>query len=126
MARLIIEEPIAQPNGSIIGNHKTLYLHGVKPFDSKKVCARASGERWACGLQAYATLRNTVAKKTIACDPKTLLPNAVTATCHIGATNVALVLVRDGLVELDDNADDADLANAQAFAKNRKLGIWDR
>jgi endonuclease YncB( thermonuclease family) len=126
MARLTIEEPIVQPNGSIIGNRQTLYLYGVKPFDSKAVCIRASGDRWACGLHAYATLRNTIAKKTIVCDPKTLLPNAVSAICRLGTTDVALTLVRDGLVEIDDKVGDAELVKAQAFAKSKKLGIWDR
>jgi endonuclease YncB( thermonuclease family) len=121
-----IVDPQVQGNGSIIGNGQVLYLHGIKRFDSKNLCTKASGERWACGLHAYATLRNTLSKNTIACNPKTLLPNAVSATCRIGTTNVALSLVRDGLVELDDNTDDADLAYAQAFAKNGKLGIWDR
>ena len=126
MARLVIEEPMVQPNGSIVGNRQTLYLYGIKQFDSKTVCTRASGERWACGLHAYATLRNAIAKKTIVCDPKTILPNAVTATCRMGATDIALMLVGDGLVELDGNVDDVELVKAQASAKSRKLGIWDR
>jgi endonuclease YncB( thermonuclease family) len=126
MARIVIEEPIVQSNGAITGNHQTLYLYGIKRFDSKTVCTHASGDRWACGLHAYATLRNSIAKKTIVCDPKTLLPNAVSAVCRLGTTDVALALVRDGLVEVDDNVDDAELAKAQAFAQNKKLGIWDR
>ena len=126
LTRFVIVDPNVQSNGSIIHNGQKLYLYGIKQFDSKKLCTRASGERWACGLHAYATFRNSVAKQTIVCDPKTLLPNAVNATCRIGTTDIALTLVRDGLVELDDNVDDAELVNAQAFAKSRKLGIWDR
>jgi endonuclease YncB( thermonuclease family) len=126
LARFVIVDPIVQGNGSITGGSQTLYLYGIKQFDSKKLCTRASGERWACGLYAYAGLRNAIAKKTIVCDPKTLLPNAVTATCRIGTTDIALALVRDGLLELDDTAGDADLANAQASARSAKLGIWDR
>ncbi len=125
MARLVIEEPMAQANGSIIGNGQTLYLYGIKQFDSKKVCTKTSGERWACGLHAYATLRNAIARKTIVCDPKKILPNGVSAICRIGTTDVALTLVRDGLAELDENIKDTEMVNAQAFAKSRKLGIWD-
>jgi endonuclease YncB( thermonuclease family) len=33
--------------------------------------------------------------------------------------------IRDGLAELDGNNVDAEVVNAQAFAKSRKLGIWD-
>jgi endonuclease YncB( thermonuclease family) len=126
MARVTIEEPIVQPNGSITGNGQTLYLYGIKQIDSKKVCTRASGDRWACGLHAYATLRNSISKATIVCEPKKILPNAVAAVCSQGPINIALSLVRDGLVEVDENADDAGLVRAQAFAKSKNLGIWDR
>jgi endonuclease YncB( thermonuclease family) len=122
---LVIVEPEIQANGSIIGNGQILYLYGIKQFDSKNVCTRASGERWACGLHAYATLRNATAHKTIICDPKKILQNAVSAICRLGTTDVALTLIRDGLAELDENIEDTEMVNAQAFAKSRKLGIWD-
>jgi endonuclease YncB( thermonuclease family) len=126
MAPVTIKEPIVQPNGSITGNGQTLYLYGIKQIDSKKVCTRSSGDRWACGLQVFATLRNSIAKVTIVCEPKKILPNAVAAVCSQGPINIALALVRDGLVEIDENADDAGLVGAQAFAKSKNLGIWDR
>lgn len=126
LARFEVIDPQVQVNGSILGNGQTVYLHGIKRFDSKNLCTKASGERWACGLHAYATLRNTIAKKTIVCEPQARLPNAVAATCRIGPTNIALVLVSAGLVELDDNAADTELVSAQALAKGGKLGIWDR
>jgi len=126
MARIVIDEPKVEPNGSLKGNGQTLYLYGIKQFDSKQVCTRASGVRWACGLHAYATLRNSLAKKTITCDPKRILPNGVSATCRTGATDIVLPLIHDGLAELDDNIKDTEMVNAQAFAKSQKLGIWDR
>ena len=126
MARVTIEEPNVQADGSISGNGQTLHLYGIKQFNSKTLCRRASGEPWACGLHAYAMLRNTIANETIVCDPKTLLPNSVAATCRVGSTDIALMLVRNGLAELDNNIDDADLVNAQASAKSQRLGIWDR
>lgn len=126
MVRFEIIDPQVQVNGSILGNGQVLYLYGIKAFDSKNLCTRRSGERWACGLHAYATLRNTIAKKTIVCDPKTLLPSAIIATCRLGTTNIALAAVRGGVVQLEDNIDDAELVSAQAFARNGKLGLWDR
>jgi endonuclease YncB( thermonuclease family) len=126
MASIVIKEPNVHADGSILGNGQTLYLYGIKQFDSKKLCTRASGERWACGLHAYAGFRNAIAKKTIICDLRRILQNGISAICRIGKTNIALALVRDGLVELDDNVEDAEMLNAQAFAKSRKLGIWDR
>lgn len=126
MAPLTIEEPLVQPNGTILGNHQTIYLYGIKPIDSRSVCTRASGDRWACGLNFYATLRNSIAKKTITCDPKTILPKAVTAVCRLGEFDLGLALVRDGMVEADDAVADVEMIKAQQIAKNNKLGIWDR
>jgi endonuclease YncB( thermonuclease family) len=126
MARVVIDEPNVEANGSIIANGQAIYLYGIKQFDSKKVCTKASGDRWACGLHAYATLRNSIAHKKIICDPKTILPNGVSAICRLAATDIALTLVRDGLAELDGNIVDAEMVKAQAFARSQKLGIWDR
>ncbi len=124
MQRVIFAEPSVQPDGSISGNGRVFHLYGIKQFDSKKLCTRASGERWACGLHAYATLRNTVAKKTIVCDPRTIVGNAVSATCRVGTLDLALMLIREGLVEADDIGD-VELSRAQALAKISKVGIWD-
>jgi endonuclease YncB( thermonuclease family) len=126
MDRVEIDNPQAQPDGAIVGSGQTFYLYGIKPFNSKLLCMKSSGERWACGLHAYATLRNDIAHKTLTCDPKTTSPKGTSAICRIGTTNVALALLRDGVVELEENIDDAAMVNAQAFAKIRRLGVWDR
>lgn len=126
MERITIAEPKVQPNGTILYNGQTIYLYGIKHFESSKVCTRSSGERWACGLHAYATLRNTVANKKIICAPKQILPNGVSASCTLGQSDIALTLVREGLVELDENAQNPEFVNAQASAKSQKIGIWDK
>jgi hypothetical protein len=71
MTRITTEEPNVQTDGSISANGQSVHLYGIKQFNSKQLCKRASGEPWACGLHAYAMLRNTIAKKTIVCDPNT-------------------------------------------------------
>lgn len=126
MAPIVIEEPLVGPNGAITGKGETLFLHGIKQFDSKNVCFKANGEKWACGLYAYATLRNSIARKKIVCEPKVPLANGLAATCRMGPTDIAIILLRDGLAEVENNFNDQELADAQAFAKVRKLGIWDR
>ena len=127
MAPIVIDGPAANPDGSISADGKLLYLYGIKPFNSKNICTRASGERWACGLHAYATLRNTIAHKEITCEPKASLPNGLSTICRIGTTDVAALLARKGLVEIDENTkDDPELIDAQRFAKDQRLGIWDR
>lgn len=126
MNRVVIADPKIETNGSIINDGQILYLYGIKLFDTKKVCTRSSGTRWACGLHAYAKIRNAVAAKLLVCDPKKIIQNGVSAVCRVGTTDVALTLVRDGLAELEENVEDAELVTAQVFAKNKNLGIWDR
>jgi endonuclease YncB( thermonuclease family) len=124
LGRMVIDDAKVRPDSSISGDKQILFLYGIKPINSKQVCTRPSGERWACGLHAYATLRNSIEHKKIICDPKKIFSDGVRAICHMGSTDVASILVRDGLAELDGTVDDADLVNAQAFAKSHKLGIW--
>jgi len=126
MGRFIINDTRVNANGSIVSKDRTLYLYGIKPFNSKNICRRASGEPWACGLQAYAGLRNAIEHKTIICEPRKALADGFSVTCRIGTADIAATLVRNGLVELEGNIGDTELMNAQAFAKSQKLGIWDR
>lgn len=125
IAPISITDPKVGRDGTIGSDHQPIALHGIKPFDARNVCTRASGERWACGLQAYATLRNELAYKTIVCEPKQILADSLSATCRMGDQNVAAILVRRGLAETAAGAD-ADLIAAQAEARQRKVGIWDQ
>lgn len=126
-ARIVIDDPQVRPDGTILYNGRILHLYGIKPFNSKDICTRASGVRWACGLHAYATLINTIAHQQIVCNPKAILPDGLGVICHMGATDIAAMLARQGLVEAtEDGEQDPDLMKAQTFAKDRKLGIWDR
>jgi endonuclease YncB( thermonuclease family) len=124
MEPIVLADPQVQADGSIHNKGQRLYLYGIKPFNSKQVCTRTTGERWACGLEAFATLHNEVAKKTIVCEPKEMRPDGIAATCRMGGTNIALVLVQKGLAALDGNATAIELLNAQDAAKREKLGIW--
>jgi endonuclease YncB( thermonuclease family) len=126
MPPIVIEEPMVGQNGSITAKGQVLFLYGIKQIDSKKVCTKPSGEKWACGLYSYATLRNSIAHNKIVCEPKAPLTNGLAATCRMGPTNVATILLREGLAEVESGINDQELADAQAFAKVRKLGIWDR
>jgi endonuclease YncB( thermonuclease family) len=125
MERTVIVNPQVQPNGSIIGNGQTFLLYGIKQFDRNKICAGATGP-WACGLHAYAALRNAIAKKTIVCEPRKVLEKAISAVCRIGATDLSLMLIHEGLAELDSDGEYPELERAQAFAKSQKSGIWNR
>jgi endonuclease YncB( thermonuclease family) len=126
MERIVVTDPQVQPDGTIMAKGQAIYLYGINPFDSKQLCTKSSKERWACGLHAYADLRNSVAQKTIICDPKSIRPGGVTAACRLGETNIAAMLVGHGLAEVAQGVTDSDLLKAQDSARAQRLGIWDR
>lgn len=122
----VIEEPEVRPDGSLQYGARSLRFKEIKPVNRDKLCTRASGEQWACGLQAYATLHNAIAKKAIECREWPSAGTEAKVTCRFGATNVVAILVRQGLAELENGVADPDLRDAQARAQAGALGIWDR
>ena len=124
--RFSIFDPKVTPNGSIKGEGRpAFFLSELKPFSAQDVCTRLSGVRWACGLQAYATLHNDIAKKKIDCANSGTVEQPE-VSCELGSQNLALVLVKPGLAELKDAVRDPALQKAQMNAKAVRLGIWDR
>ena len=126
MAPISITDPKIERDGRINEGGRYLSLYGVKPFDAKTVCTRSSGERWACGLHAYATLRNELAHKTIVCEPKKIVDEGLSVLCRLDNQDVAAILVRQGLAEVTDAGVSNELLGAQAEARKKKIGIWDR
>lgn len=125
--RLItLENPEVSPDGSIRGAGPPFFLAEIGPFTSKDVCTRSSGERWACGLHAYATLRNSIAHKTIQCTPPVGSDADLMASCRLDGLNLSMLLVRDGLARVREGIEDRQLLRAQAEAKLKHVGIWDR
>lgn len=125
--RLItIENPEVGPDGSIKGEGAPFFLAEISRFTSKDVCTRASGERWACGLHAYATLRNAIAHKTIQCTPPAGPEAEPLSSCQLNGLNLSVMLLRDGLADIRPGIDDKQLLRAQAEARLKRVGIWDR
>lgn len=123
---ITIEDPEVGPDGSISGGAAPFFLAEISRFTSKDVCTRASGERWACGLHAYATLRNSIAHKTIQCTPAAGPDAELLSSCRLDERNLSALLLRDGLAQLRDGIDDEQLLRVQADAKLKRTGIWDR
>ena len=123
----MVSDPVVGPDGSIKDGEggTPFFIPEIKPFSSKDVCLRSSGERWACGLRAYATLRNSIAHRVIRCQ-NTGAPDAPRASCRMDGQNLVLILIQNGLAELKDDVQNQDLRGAEAKAKAERVGIWDR
>jgi endonuclease YncB( thermonuclease family) len=126
MTPMTIYDPKIERDGRIVFENQSIFLYGVKRFDARNVCTRASGDRWACGLQAYATLRNEVANKTIVCQPKKLIDAGVIAACRLDNQDLALFLIAKGLIEAERDGEAIELVQAEAQARKERVGIWDK
>jgi endonuclease YncB( thermonuclease family) len=119
-----LERPEVRANGIIRNGETYILLSDVTPFTSKDVCKKSSGQRWACGLQAYATLHNMIAGHAIECIPRQVDGTNTVASCRLGSTNLAAELLKKGLVKLQPDSSDPELQQAQSYAKSGHIGIW--
>ena len=118
-----IKKAGAIPNGSIVGDGRTVRMYGIAFPDVKKICATASGERWPCGRRAYIALHNKVVAQTVSCEPRVDAELAA-ADCFVDEVNLAVWLLSEGLVSLAAEVADKELMAAEATAKTARLGLW--
>ena len=119
-----LERPEVRSNGTIKNGDAYFVLSDITRFTRKDVCADSSGQKWACGLQAYATLHNMIAGQAIDCIPRQLEGRNTVASCRLGSLNLAGELLKKGLVKLQPDVSDLELQDAQNYAKSHHLGIW--
>jgi endonuclease YncB( thermonuclease family) len=111
------------PDGSISGDGGSVRLYGVAFPDMMKICAIASGERWACGRRATIALHNKLADQTVNCAPR-LATEPPAADCFVGEVNLAAWLLAQGLVRVVPDVTDNELLAAQDSARRSRLGLW--
>ena len=111
------------PDGTISGDGGTVRLYGVAFPDMMKICAIASGERWACGRRATIALHNKLVDQTVNCAPRAPT-DPPAADCFVGEVNLAAWLISQGLVRLVPDVTDRDLLAAQDGARRSRLGLW--
>jgi len=119
-----LEHPEVRSNGAIKNGDSYFVLSDVTRFTRKDVCADSSGQKWACGLQAYATLHNMIAGQAIDCIPRQVDGKNTVVSCRLGSLNLAAELLKKGLVKLQPDVSDLELQQAQNYAKSRHLGVW--
>jgi endonuclease YncB( thermonuclease family) len=110
-------------NGSMTGGGMTARLYGIAFPDPKKICATASGERWPCGRRPYIALHNKVVGQTVGCAPREVAGSDA-ADCFLGQENLAVWLLRQGLVRLAPEVAEKEMKAAEAAARNATLGLW--
>jgi endonuclease YncB( thermonuclease family) len=125
---------VAPPLRSIDGasfrdGERIVRLAGVEAPRANEVCLDGE-ERWSCGLQARAALHNTVANRSLSCQPRgRSADGGVTAACRLEARDalpagdVAHLLVRQGWARPMPDGDAA-LAADMAKAKAAGAGLW--
>ncbi len=119
-----LQHPEVQSNGTIKNGDAYFVLADVTRFTRKDVCTHSSGEKWACGLEAYATFHNMIAGQAIECIPRKAEGKNTIASCYLGSSNLAAELLKRGLVKMQPDVSNRELQEAQEYAKSRRLGVW--
>lgn len=104
-------------------------LAGVEAPRAHDVCLDGE-ERWSCGLQARAALHNTVANRSLTCQPRDLSADGgITAECRLEAGgmlptgDLARLLVRQGWARPIPDSTAALFADTDK-AKAAGAGLW--
>ncbi len=107
---------------------ETIRLDGVVGPRAGDVCL--DGLRWSCGLQARAALHNLVAGRSMSCQPRRALANAVmSADCRLEGKDaspdedVARLLVQQGWARPAAGRE-ADFAAELDQARAANAGLW--
>jgi len=102
-------------------------LAGVWPVARDEVCLDEARRRFACGLQARASLQNFMRGKTVVCRPMfgtgQRRDGIVEAHCTADGESLALYQVAAGFA-FPARSEDGALATALAEARARKAGVW--
>lgn len=101
---------------TLIIDGKQVELWGVIAPEKSETCKTSSGKSWPCGQSALEQLQQLAADETFVCAPKE--PGFV--ICHAGGLDVALLLVKEGLVRAR-----GDYHDQEARAREAKVGIWE-
>lgn len=108
---------------------RIIRLAGIVAPRANDVCFDGEA-RWSCGLQARAALHNTIAGRSLFCQPRGVVPEiGITADCRLDARDslpsgdVARLLVRQGWAR-PMPANEADFADDIEAARAASAGLW--
>ncbi len=102
---------------------ETLLLDGIEAPEMDQVCRRPGGS-WRCGEAAKQELADKLRGKRVTCARVgTTAEGMARATCETGGEDVAKALVAKGVV-FSDKGLFAAYADAEAAAKEKRVGVW--
>ena len=89
------------------------------------VCEATDDARWRCGPRAATALEELLEETVVTCTlrERDLLGRAI-ATCSLGAIDLSLWLIRNGLARDTSTAPNGKYRQAQDEARAARRGIW--
>jgi endonuclease YncB( thermonuclease family) len=89
------------------------------------VCEATDDARWRCGPRAASALAELLEEAVVTCTPRDrdLLGRPI-AACSLGAVDLSLWLIRNGLARDASSAPNGKYRQAQDEAKSARRGIW--
>ena len=122
-AQSISGPAIAIDGDTLAMGGERIRLYGVDAPESAQTCDR-KGAAWACGSDARALLSQMIAGRTVECTPRDRDQyGRVVASCRAGASDLAGVMVREGMAVALPRFTDA-YVDAEARAKSFGMALW--
>jgi endonuclease YncB( thermonuclease family) len=89
------------------------------------VCEATDDARWRCGPRAATALAELLEEAVVTCTPRDrdLLGRPI-ATCSLGAIDLSLWLIRNGLARDASSAPNGKYRQAQDEAQSARRGMW--
>lgn len=92
----VLYRPVAIAAGLIQFDKLTLQLEGIEPEQAERTC-ESNGKTWPCGVVARTAFRNFLKARALSCNlPEGAVGPSATASCSLGAQDVATWLVDNG------------------------------
>ena len=76
-------------------------------------------------MRAAAALSSVIRTRAVDCELRRQVGDEILSVCHIGNTDLAAWLLRNGWAEASDGADQA-YVQATEDARRNRLGLWAR
>lgn len=115
---------VVQDGGSLKAGNTSIRLEGIEVEGLTGQCEDTRGYAWSCGRFARSALMRLIRGRAVVCHvPIKGQPDALTARCSVGGTDLSLWMVAQGWAKPKAPAK-ANLKTAADTAQERRLGIW--